>query len=209
MNPIDQWPKHPFCSLFVGRRGSGKTTLILNTLLPGGAWYKQFHQIIIVSPTAGLDPAWRKLGSEGIKFYDVFSEQIIDNIVENQTTQHLDTDIKVSDRKRVLLILDDCSNEKAHKYSKSIAKICHNGRHLSTSVLFSGQRYCDSSCAQRGNVDQVVTFAITARREVKAMFDWYGSTLTFIEFVHILDIKTERPYTYLNIRSIGGKLYYL
>jgi hypothetical protein len=200
----ESWPcpsKDAFCSLIVGRRGSGKSSLILKQLLKGGVYHKQFNLIVIISPTVCLDPKWRKLDPEGIVFFDEYQDSIIDTLIEEQTGECFR-------KRKVLVIMDDCANERVHKTSKSIGRLACNGRHLGISVIFSSQRWVDSATNIRGNVDQVICFAVTAQREITGMFGWFGGTLKRDEFSSLLEEQTKTPYSYLNIRSVGGRLKY-
>jgi hypothetical protein len=133
-NEDKSWPcpnKDAFCSLIVGRRGSGKSSLILKQLLKGGVYHKQFNLIVIISPTVCLDPKWRKLDQEGIVFFDEYQDEIIDTLIEEQT--------ECFRKRKTLVIMDDCANERVHKTSKSLGKLACNGRHLGISVIFSSQ----------------------------------------------------------------------
>jgi len=49
-------PQHPFSTLVVASKGSGKTNLLCNFILKQYKGY--FHQIIVCSPTVDNDPKW-------------------------------------------------------------------------------------------------------------------------------------------------------
>ena len=56
----------PHVTLFCGRKGSGKTSLLLK-LLKDKAGYRNFYQeITIVSPTFRLQSQWETISGEGI-----------------------------------------------------------------------------------------------------------------------------------------------
>ncbi len=69
--PPHHWPKHPSVTLISGRRGSGKSYLIIKSLLRTGANHKAFDDVIIISPTAfSLDKAWCQIDGKGVTAYD-------------------------------------------------------------------------------------------------------------------------------------------
>ena len=41
----------PHCTIFLGKKASGKTTLLLNLLLTIGGWFKIYNRVIIISST--------------------------------------------------------------------------------------------------------------------------------------------------------------
>ena len=48
----------PHCAAIIGKRGSGKTVYTLNLL--ENEFYNKFDYIVIISPTAKYDPAFRR-----------------------------------------------------------------------------------------------------------------------------------------------------
>lgn len=82
----DPLPKSNIIHIFIGKKGSGKSTLMLNLLSrKTSPYYKWFDNIFIVSPTASKDPKFDKLvgelDQEG-KVYTTLSDEVASDIME-------------------------------------------------------------------------------------------------------------------------------
>ena len=79
-------PQAHIVYILCGRRGSGKSSLMLNLLKRKSSPYHKFYDnIMMCSPTAGRDPKFDKLveelNREG-KFYDTLDDEVVTDIVE-------------------------------------------------------------------------------------------------------------------------------
>jgi len=193
------WPdakRQAFVQILVGRRGSGKTNLLVTSLLKGGAYYKMFKRIVIISPTIELDKTWSVIDRTGVDVYEEYSDDVLDKIIESQKTDNSD---------RLLVILDDCASEKGHKdWYSPLQKIANNGRHLNTSVIVSVQRINHVSTHVRANADSLVSFAIQSPAECAMLYESFGGTRSKQEFYRVLSKSTSVRYTWLNLRVTGG-----
>lgn len=196
------WPdgrREAFVQLYIGRRGSGKTCLLITSFLPGGVNYRKFHKIYIFSPTVQLDPKWRIIVGEGVSFFDVYSEEALDAILAQQ---------KVERKQRVCIVLDDCGVDHLAKMSKGIGRVSCNGRHLNTTLIYSSQRWSHSSTNLRANADSVVLFSLVSPYELAGVYRWFAGMKTRDEFRDLVDAGTNERYSFIHIRNVGGRLDY-
>ena len=114
----------PMITLFVGRKGSGKTQLLIKLLKDRDGFRGQYEGIVIVSPTFKLQKVWQQLSPEGIKVYESFSDAVLEKIYKDQQPGA-----------NTLLILDD-NGDDLRKVSPSIFnKLISNSRHLNLSII--------------------------------------------------------------------------
>ena len=66
-----------------GRRGTGKSTILINTMSHKDGYKKRFTNVFLISPTAKSDKKFNKLVKEldeDNKYYTTFNSENIDNI---------------------------------------------------------------------------------------------------------------------------------
>ena len=92
----------PHCTLFLGKKASGKTTLLLNLLLTIGGWFKVYNQGIFISSTLRdqYEKVWSKINKQGLTVYDQLSDGLLTHLM----------DIARKTNESMLIISDDmCS----------------------------------------------------------------------------------------------------
>ena len=171
-------------TLLIGRKGSGKTFLLIEILLSD--WKGVYDDIIIVSPTFKLqNSAWGKIDtSSGFKIYDNFDEKtlvgIYNNALENPT-------------RKKLLILDD-NGEDIKKIRQNIFnKLVSNSRHMNLSMVVLLQKLTQAPCILRSNADTFACFSACSIRERDALFNEIG-TLDKKEFAKHFNHCTAMPH---------------
>ena len=123
----------PHCAAIIGRRGSGKTVYVLNLL--ENEFYKKFDYIVIISPTAKYDKAFKE--REFIKKCTVL----------DPGDKDLDTILKILKDKYknvgdTLFILDDLAFDKSIKSKKpALEELAFISRHLRISIWIISQKY--------------------------------------------------------------------
>ena len=184
----------PHITLFVGRKGSGKTQLLIKLLKDIDAFRGQYEEIIIVSPTFKLQPVWKQLSPEGITVYESFSDAVLETIYKEQQSNV-----------NTLLILDD-NGDDLRKVSPSIFnKLISNSRHLNLSIIALLQKITQSPTILRSNTDCFIVFSACSERERLALFAEIG-TMSKKEFEIIFNDSTNEQYSCFVSSIQDGKI---
>ncbi len=192
-----------------GKKGSGKSNLILNVLKRKGSPYKKFYDnIFLISPTAGKDEKFKKfigeLEKEG-KYYDTLDESIIDAVLKQVKTFNEDFDEGEEGRKpENLLILDDCIHlmPKSNTIS-NINQLFTTSRHNQLSVWVATQKYNKINPLIRANADLISFFRSDNRKEIATLIDDINVEKKLFE--QIYEFCTNEPNSFMHI-SLFGKI---
>jgi Cdc6-like AAA superfamily ATPase len=192
-----------------GKKGSGKSNLILNVLKRKGSPYKKFYDnIFLISPTAGKDEKFKKfiseLEKEG-KYYDTLDESIIDAVLAQVKKFNEEFDEKAEKRKpENLLILDDCIHLMPKSNTTSnINQLFTTSRHNKLSVWVATQKYNKINPLIRANADLISFFRSDNRKEIATLIDDINVDKPLFEKIY--EFCTEEPNSFMHI-SLFGKI---
>jgi hypothetical protein len=184
----------PHITLFVGRKGSGKTQLLIKLLKDKDGFRGQYEEIVIVSPTFKLQPVWKQLSPEGITVYESFSDSVLEKIYKDQQPG-------VS----TLLILDD-NGDDLRKVSPSVFnKLISNSRHLNCSIICLLQKLSQSPTILRSNTDVFIVFSACSIRERDALHSEIG-TVDKKTFEKMFNECTSEQYSCFVASIINGQI---
>ena len=166
-------PDHPHNALIIGRRGAGKSTVmvsLLNTDMKKGGLRKRFKTIYAVSPTMEHDGKYKRLydeiSEEGNHYTEpteeVFSE-ILDKIKEMR---------KEHPKEQSLLILDDVVDKLKGSHSQSLLNhLIIAGRHYGLCIYTLSQKLNSISTIARNNAEVWILFNIANRKEYETFIN--------------------------------------
>lgn len=202
--------------IFCGKRGSGKSTLMLNLLSrKDSPCFRYFHNIYMCSPTAKRDPKWSSLVEELEReghFHDKLdndiASQIIDSIQEfndeflrpkkDPMTKKL---VKPRGNPSNLLILDDCLTAMPMSQQKSrINDLFVNGRHMKLTVWISTQKYNKLNTVCRSNCDLISFYPTDNAKEFQTLADDWSIDQDRLKKLY--DFATEEPNSFLHISFV-------
>jgi len=168
--------------LLVGRRGSGKSTLMEDILYTTS---KNYDLAIAMSPTEESLAMFRKHIPPAC-VYDSFSLQKIEEIVAMQKEL-----CRSGKHRSVLICLDDCMYDKKIMKSTCIREIHYNGRHLKITFLTAVQYLVDIPCELRTQCDYVLSLKENILTNKQKLHKYYfGIFDTFNEFSRTLEVVT-------------------
>lgn len=199
----DPLPERPVSYLIIGRKGSGKSTMLLNLLKrKSSPYHRFFDNVFLVSPTANKDPKFDKLISElqdDGKYYDELSEEIIDKIM--QRLEGFNRQYKYEHPKsepRNLLILDDCIHMMPTSTTKSsINAIYTNQRHYKLSVWTCSQQLNKVNRLIRTNADMMSFFPTDNKKEFECIQDEWSIDPKLLKDIY--DYATDKDNSFLHI----------
>ena len=140
----------PHCAAIIGRRGSGKTVYVLNLL--ENEFYNKFDYIVIISPTAKYDKAFKD--REFIKYCT-----IIDPSNKDLDTVLIFLKEKYKNRGQSVFILDDLAFDKSIKSKKpALEELAFISRHLGISIWIISQKYNSIKKSFRDQISWLAMF---------------------------------------------------
>jgi hypothetical protein len=172
--------------LVIGRKGSGKTTVLLNLLKTkkedGG--YRGFYDNIFLINPNGKDPKYSKLIEELEKsgnYYTEMTNDVLEEIEEKIRTFNDNYD--GPGKPANLLICDDCihflpkSNQKARVFHGIITGM----RHLHLNMIITLQKLKGANTIVRSNADIVSVWRNDTKTEVKDIQEEFGFPAEYLE----------------------------
>jgi hypothetical protein len=183
-------------TLFVGRKGSGKTQLLLKILKDKDGWRNVYQEIIIVSPTFKLQHCWQTISGEGVTVYESFSEETLDKIYKDQKPSV-----------NSLLILDDNGEDLRRVNQTVFNKLISNSRHLNLSIVALLQKLSQAPTVLRSNADSFAVFSACSQREQDILWSEIG-ILDKKTFQKIFSDSTSEQYSCFVASMLKGKLHF-
>jgi energy-coupling factor transporter ATP-binding protein EcfA2 len=209
VNPIQKENHNVW--LIIGRKGSGKSTLVLNMMRKKELFRRHFNNIFLVSPSAIRDPKFEKLCDELKGENKCYEDCNADNLIEirekiEQFNDNFLADEKNKKKKKKphsLLILDDCISDlnKNSEIKNVINKMVMNSRHLKMSIWIISQKFKMISTSIRANADMLSFFNNTSEVERKALEE-FGISTKYLD-------QLEKPSDFLHVVLRGIPKYFI
>ncbi len=183
-------------TLIVGKRRSGKTSLALRLLLDKRAFKNKFDRIIFFSPTfrGQYQKLWRALKPDGITVHEEVTDQLLQNVIDEQNA---DLDVAT------LLVFDDIADQLKHINTTVLGMLVCNSRQINLCMLVLSQKITNLPTVLRSQTDSYVAFGACSHREIMALAD-EASTVPRQQFVELFTRATAEPYNFLVISCGGG-----
>ena len=187
-------------NLFIGRPGSGKTSLLYSFFKSKELFAKVYHNIFLFQPSASRssmkDKLFDKLPDEN-KYEELSFENLNDVM----------TRIKDEDKEyNNCIIFDDMGAYLKNKETKQLLKeLIYNRRHLRTSIFFLVQTYLSIEKDIRKLFSNIFLFKVS-KKELETIFE----EVVEREKDNILPISRlvyDKPYEYLFINTDTGRLF--
>ena len=186
----------PMVTLVVGRKGSGKSHLVVELLMSD--WCGVYHDIITISPTfqAQFKNLWSRLSPRGITVHEAITDEFIEQLLK-QTS---------GSTKHTLLLLDDLGEDLRKMSQTVLNKLVSNSRHYRLSILSLHQKLTQAPTILRANCDSFISFASCSYLEREALWREI-STVNKKDFNRMFAAATQQPHSFM-VSTIdeGGSL---
>jgi hypothetical protein len=197
-------PAIPFLWLWLAKRGSGKTTAMINLLIK---WLKGvFHVVYIFCPTFYADSKWRyiKLGKDQV--FRKYDEDSVRDILEAQIEL-----IELVGKKKapnILMIFDDLASDPKAFSSvdrNALTEIAFLGRHYKVSSLLTSQKIKAMPKNVRTQADAVVAFRLPNEPEYKVFQEEYCQIYPplFKQFYDTITKDKAYDFMYIKTKGVG------
>lgn len=167
--------------LIIGKKGSGKTNLLLNLLdtpIKEGGLKKEFDRIYMVSTTGRkdhkLDELVEELDEQGT-YYDELDNDVMKEIMDDMDVFN-DNWTKKKKKPHILVIFDDCIHTMPsnRKKGQHFNKFLTTNRHMNASIVILTQRLNELNAIVRSQADIVSFFKTDNKKENDTFIDTYG-----------------------------------
>jgi len=201
----DFLPQAFFSLLVVGRRFTGKTSLLTWCILHPEGWAKNYREILIMSNTCKTDKQWQTISHlDNVSFSENVSGTLLETIIERQKSLYAK-----SLKNRLLIVLDDCSStikDKRTKLAAVLNKCWSTIRHAGVSIACCAQNLSDCTTTMRNNSTSLWCFHLTKREATMLMSENGVPWLDDKAFLDLLERSTNRPFSFLNIDYQKGDI---
>jgi len=185
-------------NLFIGRPGSGKTSLITSMFKSKELFYHVFHNIYLFQPSHSRGSMKDDIFETIDKKYDELNYENLNEVIE----QIKDEDPKYNN----CIIFDDVTASLKDKNVKKLLKqLIFNRRHLRTSIFFLVQTYLSIERDIRKLFSNLIIFKV-AKKELETIFEEHyehNEDLARPIAKFVFDV----PYNFLFINTDSGKMY--
>jgi len=194
-----------------GRRGCGKTNLLLNLISKKESpWHKHFNLIFFISPTAKNDPKVSDLLEDiGDQYYDTLSPVVLQSIID-KIDHHKE---KWEQKKKrgepaYCIIYDDCIHLLKAKQNQIINELATQNRHRKITNIYLLQKWNTYlPTLIRSNLDLISIFRSDNKKELNSFFEEMNIDETKIRALYEYATKEEYAFLHINIYHNPAKFY--
>jgi hypothetical protein len=190
-------PQAPFLTVVVAPRKSGKTNLLLDSLLDESKYCYKFDIIIIWSRTFFHDSKWKNIDLPPGSVFVAFSEEEVYTLM--RVAETIAKKIVIN----TLFIFDDMISEgimSPHKMG-TLEAIAVRGRHANVSIIIISQQYMSLSPAVRNNATNSLFFRIRNGDELDKIARENRESLSMSDFLELYNFATNEPFSFLHVNN--------
>lgn len=172
--------------VFIGKRGTGKTTLVTDIL-----YHKRHIPVgVVMSGTEEGNGHFSSYVPDSFIYPD-YDGEVIDRVIQRQKRLVADK-TNTTLNKNAFILLDDCMYNKKITRDKCIRQICMNGRHWALFFAVTMQYCMDLTPDIRNNIDYVFVCRENVRNVREKLYkSFFGIFPTFNMFCQVMDACTE------------------
>jgi hypothetical protein len=202
IDPDKVFGRKNFIYLAVGKKGSGKTTLVLSlfdTPDKDGGFKKRFDRIYLVSPTARndskMDEIVEELDNQGT-YYDDVDNEVVKDILDD--LKIFNGSWKKKTPPESCIWFDDCIHNlpSNRKRNQAFNKLMTTNRHFKTTVIITSQRLNELNPLIRSQADIISYFRSDNNKEDDIFIDTYGVSRD------LLDMCNKEPNTFITVSYV-------
>ena len=193
-----------------GRKGCGKTSMMLNLITRSESpWYKFFNLIFLISPTASRDAKLKDLVddlSKSGQFYNTLNDTVLEDIMDKIEVYKAKKSKKKRKELQYLIVYDDCIH--MIKQSKMVCKLATQNRHYKITNIYLLQKYNTyMPPLVRCNLDLVSIFHSDNRKEVDSFIEEIGYNEEILRKLYEFSTAEQYSFLHINMYSLPVKFY--
>ena len=203
-------PKIPFRSIVLGPSGSGKKTILLQTMILD--IYKNcFSRIYIFSPSIDVDSTWipvkeyieKEMKVQNTKedpiYFDHYDPESLHKIIDTQhKVIHYMKKQKQKTLYSILVLVDDFADDPSFsRHSKILHALYTRGRHNSISTITATQTFTAISPIIRVNATELFIYRLRNYRDLETFIEEVSAITDNKTLLEIYNLATHDPYSCL------------
>lgn len=188
-------------TLFLGRAGSGKTSLMTAFLKTPHLFKKVFHQIFVWMPSSSRSSMKDSFFDKYLPPTQLFNELTEENLESayNEAKENKDEGY------RTLFIFDDVQKYLKGDCEKLILHIINNRRHAMLNLFFCCQNYYSIPKLVRSGITDLFIFKVS-KKEMESIFEEQVETHKN-KFLEILKHCYLEPHSFMYINSNSQRIF--
>ena len=225
VHPTDEWtfkgsrfehlPPTPLRGLLLGPSGSGKSVVLVDTILR--LYRGAFERIFIFSPSVNIDSVWKPvkdyiekdMGVDTAKeqcWWDEWDTSALADIVETQRRVTAELKRQKASKRLygVLIIVDDFADDPRIMHSAAGAAsggsmlntLFIRGRHMGISTLVSSQKLKLVSTTIRVNLQFMLVWRLRNRMELASLLEEISAVYPVKVLEEMYQLATDEPYSF-------------
>ena len=184
-------------TLFLGKAGSGKSSLLIGLLGSKTSFRKVYNQIFLFCPPNSRQSIkngfWSKLADDQI--YDELNLENLQEVYESAQKN-------AEEGYKTLIILDDVQKALKGKCEKFLLHIINNRRHSFISIWIAAQNYFQIPKSVRSGLTDIFLFK-ASRKEIESINEEQVETSQdkFLDILHKYCFKEPHDFMYVNTNT--------
>jgi DNA replication protein DnaC len=189
-------------TLFLGRAGSGKTSLMTSFLKTKDLFHKVYFQIFLFMPSSS-----RTSLKDGFFDKSLPEEQIFDNVEYDDLEEvYLTCQMNAEENRNSLIIFDDVQKYfKEKEIQKLLLHMINNRRHARISIWLCCQNYFTIPKMVRSGLTDLFVFK-SSKKEMESIFEEQVE-LYKDKFLDVLQLCYKNPHDFLYINVSTNRLF--
>lgn len=187
--------------LFLGKAGSGKSSMCISLLNSKEAFKKCFHNIILFCPPNSRASIKNDFWGKNIEEDNIFDELNLENL---ETAYNI-AELNASEGYKTLIILDDVQKYLKGENEKYLLHMVNNRRHAGLSIWLCCQNYKNIPLQVRQNLTDLFIFKVN-KNELSNIFD-EQIEMYKNKFDDIINKIFKNPHDFLYINSLNQRFF--
>jgi predicted ATP-dependent serine protease len=183
-------------TLFLGRPGSGKTSLLVNFITK--IYKKKFHKIYVFMPESSRNSLKNNIFEKFLPPDQLYEELNIDTI--NDVYQKIIAN-SMDDLKSLVIFDDVQKSLKDHEIVKMVKNLFANRRHLKLCIFVMLQKYFALDKSLRELVSNVILFKMNKQEQYKIFNEVIETKKDIFDDIQNLVFKEPYQWLFVNIES--------
>jgi hypothetical protein len=188
-------------TVFLGRAGSGKSSLLISLIKTKSLFYKTFHTILLYMPQNSRQSIKDSFFDKMLPANQIYDDVTLDNLHEGYDIAQANA----RDGYNTLVIFDDVQSYLKGECEKFLLHILNNRRHARLSCFFACQTYHSIPRQVRQGITDLFVFKVS-KVEMQNIFNELFETQKD-RFIDILQHVFQKPHDFMYLNTNSQRMF--